>query len=248
MTLLDEVVEAHGGAERWGEAREIRATVRSGGLLPRTRFSGRALDEYRLRVEVGRPHAIMEPFPRDGERGVFDAGQVRVDQVHGETISSRENPRSHFTGSSGLRRNLRWDALDTAYFAGYALWNYLTTPIMLTREGFEVREGEDWDEDGERWRRLEVTFPEGVDTHSREQTFYVDARGLIRRVDYTAEVVSGFARAAHYCDALQEFDGLVLPTRRRVVPRRRSGRAFSRPTIVWIELDDVRVLDHGSGN
>ncbi len=39
----------------------------------------------------------------------------------------------HFTGSSGLRRNLRWDALDTAYFAGYALWNYLTTPIMLTR-------------------------------------------------------------------------------------------------------------------
>lgn len=241
MNLLEEVLEAHGGVERWSTTKRITARERVGGLLPRTRMPGNRFADAKVTVDVDERRVSFDPFPGPGRIGVFEPGQVRIETADGEVLESRIDPRRSFSGLAGLRRNLRWDALDAAYFAGYAMWNYLTTPLLLTRQGVEVREGGPWRESGEPWRRLEVSFAPGLDTHSARQTFYVDAGGLIRRHDYTAEVVSGWARAAHYVDGHREFDGLVFPTRRRVVPRGRRNRSLRGPTLVWIELDEVSV-------
>jgi hypothetical protein len=239
--LLDEVLEAHGGLERWRAARTVQARVRSGGLLLRTRVPGNRFADYRLAVEVDQPRAVMDPFPKHGQRGVFERGRVRIETDAGDLIASRDDPRAAFFGRAGLRRNLRWDALDSAYFAGYAMWNYLTTPLLLTRDGVEVGEGDSWEEDGERWRRLEVTFPDGLDTHSRRQSFYFDAQGRLRRHDYVAEPVGRWARAAHYCAEHAQAGGLVFPTRRRVRPIRRGNRSLPFPTLVWLELSELHV-------
>jgi hypothetical protein len=235
------VLEAHGRVERWSSAGGIRAHARTGGLLVRTRFPGNRLADYDLTVAVREPRAEFEPFPEAGRRAVFETEGVRVEDSSGDVLATRNRPRSAFTGLSGLRRNLRWDALDATYFGGYAMWNYLVTPYLLTRDGMAVREGEPWTEGGETWRRLEVDFPPDLDTHSPHQTFYIDGGGLIRRHDYTAEVIGRWARAAHYCTHHREFDGLVFPTRRRVLPRGIGGRALPGPTLVWIELDRVEV-------
>jgi hypothetical protein len=239
--LLDEVLEAHGGLERWRAARSLKAQVRSGGLLLRTRVSGNKLAAYAGTMTIAEPHFVLDPFPNEGHRGVYELGTARIETVSGELTASRDDPRTAFAGLSGLRRNLRWDPLDATYFAGYAMWNYLTTPLLLTRDGMRVQEGEPWREADEEWRRLEVDFPPDVDTHSAHQTFYVDGSGLIRRHDYTAEVVGGWANAAHYCDRHREFDGLVFPTRRRVLPRGLRNRSLPGPTLVWIEIDEVSV-------
>ena len=73
--LLDEVLEAHGGLERWRAARTVQARVRSGGLLLRTRVPGNRFADYRLTIEVREPRAVMDPYPRAGQRGVFDRGE-----------------------------------------------------------------------------------------------------------------------------------------------------------------------------
>lgn len=239
--LLEEVIEAHGGVRGWRAARAIRARVRSGGLLVRTRVPGNRLAEYELTVEVAEPRAVLEPFPTEGRRGVFDRGQARIESAAGETIESRADPRRAFSGRSGLRRNLRWDPLDSTYFAGYAMWNYLTTPHLLTRDGVGSREGEPWGEDGETWRRLEVSFPPALDTHSRNQTFYFDAAGRLRRHDYVAEVVGGWAHAAHYCADHVEAGGLLFPTRRWVRPIGPRNRSLPFPTMVRLELSGIEV-------
>ncbi|MEK6326056.1 MAG: hypothetical protein AABM66_00825 [Actinomycetota bacterium] len=239
--LLDEVLEAHGGLERWRAARTVRARVRSGGFLIRTRVPGSRFADYRLTVGVQEPLTVMDPFPKAGQRGVFERGQARIETDAGDVVASREEPRPAFFGRAGLRRNLRWDALDATYFAGYAMWNYLTTPLLLTRDGLEVSEGEPWRQDDEEWRRLEVTFPEGLDTHSRRQTFYFDAQARLRRHDYVAEVVGGWARAAHYCAEHAQAGGLVFPTRRWVRPIRPGNRSLPFPTLVWIELSELQV-------
>jgi hypothetical protein len=239
--LLAEVLEAHGGLERWRSARAIDARIHSGGLLSATRMPGNRLSSYRLRVGVAEPYAACEPFPRDGQRAVFDRGGVRIETDAGGVAASRGDPRPAFFGLAGLRRNLRWDALDATYFAGYAMWNYLATPLLLTRDGVRVAEGDRWREGGQEWRRLEVDFPPDLDTHSAHQTFYVDSSGLIRRHDYTAEVVGRWAKAAHLLADHREFDGLTFPTRRRVRPRGPGNRALSGPTLVWIDLDEIRV-------
>lgn len=132
--------------------------VRTGGLLLRTRVPGNRFADYRITVHVQQARTVLDPFPRDGYRGVFESGQVRIESHDGAVISSRAHPRAAFFGRSGLRRNIRWDPLDSVYFAGYAMWNYLTTPYLLTREGVAVEEGAPWQQEGETWRRLIVSF------------------------------------------------------------------------------------------
>jgi hypothetical protein len=241
MSLLDEVLEAHGGRERWAATRRLTARVRTGGVLPRTRMPGNRFADVRGTVEAHQPRIRIEPFPSDGEVGVFDHGEVRIETDDGEVLDSRADARARFSGRSGLRRNLRWDALDSIYFAGYANWNYVTTPFLFLREGVEVSEGGRWEEAGERWHRLEVTFPPDLDTHSREQTFYFDRLRFLRRHDYTAEVVGGWARAAHYCSEHVDAGGLVFPTRRRVYPRGPGNRSLGFPTLVSLDLSELEV-------
>jgi hypothetical protein len=245
VTLLDQVLDAHGGAARWHRARTVHARARSGGLLLRSRVPGNRFADYRLTVEIAEPRTVLDPFPADGLRAVFDRGAVRIEAADGgRVVAERADPRPAFFGRSGWRRNLRWDALDAAYFAGYAMWNYLTMPVLLTRDGVTLAEGEPWTEGNEEWRRLEVDFPDGLDTHSPQQTFYFDGAGLLRRHDYTAAVVGRWAKAGHYCSDHAQAGGLVFPTRRRVHPIRPGNRPLPFPTMVWIELSEIHV-DNG---
>ncbi len=58
------------------------------------------------------------------------------------------------------------------------------------------------------WSGIRATFPAELPTHSRIQDFYFDVQHRLRRLDYTAEVVGSWARAAHMCEEYREFDGL----------------------------------------
>jgi hypothetical protein len=168
---------------------------------------------------------VLEPYPKPGRRGVFEPDRVRIETDDGGVLADRADPRRGFPG---IRRRVWWDRLDALYFAGYALWNYLTTPLLLTRDGVRVQaEG----------RTLHASFPPGLPTHSPEQAFHVDEHGLIVRLDYTAEVFGRWAKAQHECSAHQTFDGLVFPTRRRVTP---PGRRW--PMLVWIDVDGLRLI------
>jgi hypothetical protein len=239
--LLEEVIDAAGGRRRWQQAKRVSADVGSGGLLMRMKGRAASFREYSVSVATEYQSAVLRPYPREGSSGVFDAGQVRIEAPDGEVIAERHAARDAFAGLSGLRRDLRWDELDALYFSGYALWNYLTIPFLFEGPGFEISEGEPLATGDGRWRRLDVVFPEGVHTHCREQTLYFDSRGLLRRHDYHPDVVSSLANAAHFCDEHREFDGLVFPTRRRVVPKSPLGRPLRGPTIVSLDLDSIEV-------
>jgi hypothetical protein len=239
--LLGKILDAHGGLESWRAAASLEAEVRSGGFLIRTRVPGTRFASYRAEVRVAEPRFVVDPFPRESQRGVYEHRLARIEDAAGHTVAERENPRAAFGGLSGLRRNVRWDALDSIYFAGYAMWNYLTTPLLLTRPEVEVSEGERWQEGGETWRRLDARFGPGIETHSEHQSFYVDADGRLRRHDYTATVVGRWARAAHMLADHRVFDGLLFPTRRWVRPIGPRGRPLPFPTMVWIEVTAISV-------
>lgn len=237
--LLRQALEAHGGEHRWRAVEQLVARVRSGGFALASRGRPRAFRAYEATITTGRPRVVITPYPAPGRRGVFEGDTVRIETADGRLVAARAGARLAFRR---FRRQLWWDRLDALYFAGYALWNYFTTPFLFTRPGFALREGEPWSEAGRTWRRLHVTFPPDVPTHCPEQVFYFDAGGVLQRLDYTAEVFGRWARAAHYCAGHRAFDGLLVPTRRRVHPRAASGRPRPFPTLVWIEVDDVRVI------
>jgi hypothetical protein len=236
--LVEKAIAAHGGMERFEAAGEIAVRLSCGGFAFLMRFKRGALASFEGRLSTSDPRVALSPYPAEGQRGILERNGVRIEGEDGTVLSEREDPRAAFRG---LRRNLWWDDLDLLYFAGYALWNYVCAPFMFVRPSFQVEEVEPWQENHERWRRLRVRFPGDIPTHSPEQDFYFDDAGLLRRLDYTAEVFGSWAKAAHYCWDHKEFSGLVVPTRRKVFPRRRDGRPRSRPTLVWIEIKDVTV-------
>jgi hypothetical protein len=115
----------------------------------------------------------------------------------------------------------------------------MATPFIFGDDGFDVSAGDEWVEHGEVWRRLAVTFPTKVQTHSPQQVFYVGEDGLIRRHDYTAEEFGAWAASAHYWLDHHAFDGLIVPRKRRVLVRRSDGRSRRHPLLVWINVQDV---------
>ena len=245
IELAERTIAAHGGESLWDGASEIGAEISSGGLAFASKLQGSAVRATQVRVSTDRQHVVFEEYPREGQRGVLEPdGSVRIETSAGEVLRRRADPRSAF---SDARHRLWWDRLDILYFGAYAIWTYLSTPFVFARDGYELTELGPWEEEGERWERLGVRFPAELHTHSREQVFYIDAAGLIRRHDYTAEPIGAWAKAAHYCMDHETFDGLVVPTCRRVYPRRADGRRRAHPRLVWIDVPSASVSPASSG-
>jgi hypothetical protein len=234
-SLLDDVVKAHGTLERWQGVGGLTVQLSSGGFAFAMKFQGRTRKDL-VQVSVDLQRTLFTQYPGPGRRGVFERGMVRIETGEGRVLAQRLDARSDLRS---LRHTLWWDKLDLLYFQGSALWTYLVSPFVFTTPDFELRELEPWQERGEVWRRLAVTFPPELHTHSREQVFYFDARGLLMRHDYTAEEFGGWAKAAHYCFDHREFGGLVFPTRRRVFLRAADNRPRPRPVLVWIDIQAV---------
>jgi hypothetical protein len=82
------------------------------------------LDTRRERIE-------LTPLGGPGRRSVFDTGPERLAILadDGTVIGKRDDPRGSF---AGFDWTTPWDLIQTTYFISYAMWNYLTSPFLLT--------------------------------------------------------------------------------------------------------------------
>jgi hypothetical protein len=240
VSLLDEVISAHGGADRWSSVQQLTMNVRVSGPILALRLKSPRTRSFEAVVDTQRFHISLNPFPRRGMRGVCDLQTVRI-EANGK--DQRPARREALRSTDGrLRRRFAWTDLHVLDFLGYAVWNYAVSPFVFSWAGFACHEGGTWHErDGSVWRALHVRYPPRLPAHSCKQTYYFDERGLLRRLDYTAEVFSHLARAAHYCARHQVFDGLVFPTHRVVFARKRSGHPFRRISLIEGWIDGVTV-------
>lgn len=176
--LLERVMEAHGGAERWNGIRAIDVVFNfSGRLLDLKGFPGH--HRPAVSIDTAKPRAVFQRLgggPDD--RWIFTPDRVWVERRDGEVVEERSNPRAAFAGHE---RSTPWDRLHLTYFLGYAIWNYLTVPFLFTRDGFTTRELEEHVEGNERWRVLEVTYPDDVPAHTKVQKLYFDEQFMLKR-------------------------------------------------------------------
>lgn len=239
MKLLDEVLAAYGGVGRWQQIDTIAIHQNVGGVLWSLKQVDGILDESTVEIRVQEQRAWHRPLPEPGMRSAYTPDRVVIesdDDAHREVQTLRD-PRASFAGHT---LTTPWSPLQLAYFAGYAMWTYLSEPYSLTFPGVHTEELGDWHEDGQTWRRLGVRYPDTIATHSADQVLYVDSDGLLRRRDYQVDVAGG-TPAAHYMDEHREFDGIVLPVKRVVHGRDEHGRKVPEPITVSIDIDDVRV-------
>lgn len=235
--LVRSALAAHGGAARWGGLTAVEAVISARGFL----FSAKrrpVLQRVRVSARTGEARFAFHDFPRVGETSeLIGDDEVRVLASDGAILARRVRPRSAFRE---WRRQLRWDHLDFVYFGGYAMWNYLVSPFLFLRRGFSFEALPPLATPGGSWSGMRGTFPAGLPTHSRIQDFYFDQQYRLRRLDYTAEVVGPWARAAHLCEDIREFGGFLVPTRRTVKPLPFGRKPLPFPTLVAIEVHDFR--------
>jgi hypothetical protein len=233
--LTELTIAAHGGLDRWNEHTSVTAHLRNGGLLWGLKGQDGTLADTRVRVDLHRQFASHYPIGQAGRRTALTPKHVAIETDSGEVLAERDNPRDSFAGHV---LETTWDELQLAYFAGYAMWTYLTEPFSFTMPGFKTEELTPWQEDGQTWRRLKVTFPDDIATHSAEQTFYVGSDGLFKRHDYNAEIIGG-GPAVHYPSEYREVDGIMFPTKRRVYPLNEDGTANLDLLFVTIDLNEI---------
>ena len=235
--LLDTVITAYGDLDRWRSLDRLTAKVSAGGVLWGLKGQPGILKDYTLTLTPNLQSATLAPFAAPDLRATYTPERVAIETVDGRLVEERTNPRASFSGHT---LQTPWDRLHAAYFAGYAMWTYLTEPFTFAEPGFCTVELEPWEEDGETWRRLQVSFPERIATHNRVQTYYIDAQGLIRRHDYRPDVLGpAETDSAHYGWGHQVFDGFVFATHRRVYPTDENGRKVAEPVIISIDLEDI---------
>lgn len=232
--LQQQVIEAHGGLDRFRQFSFLTARLHQFGILWDLKGKPDVLAHANVRVDLRKEEVSHWPFHPTQNRSRFTPDEVRIETRNGEVVESLPKPRASF---AGFAMETHWSDPQLAYFAGYTMWTYLTSPFILVQPGVVAEEIAPWSEEGETWRRLRVTFPETIATHSREQTFYIDAVGLIRRHDYEVEIQGNNAAARYLLDPVT-VEGIVLPSKFRVYPRTPDNTPAAEPLIVGVDLSD----------
>jgi hypothetical protein len=147
--LLARAVAAHGGLERWNEFSRMTVTIVSGGGLWPMKGLSQDSNPREKTITFHEEKASVSPFGQPDWRTAFSPDRIAIETSAGTLISKRSRPRILFAGHI---MNTPWDPLHRAYFNGYALWTYLTTPFLMATPGFKVEEITPWQEAGELWR------------------------------------------------------------------------------------------------
>ncbi len=235
--LLDVAVRAHGGLDRWRKIRSIRVAASITGAIWFVKGQGDALKDVVLTADTAAERLTIA-FPGRDRRAVFEPKRIVIHHMDGALIAARDNPELSFAGQ---RRETPWDDVHVIYFMGEALWTYLNTPFLYTQPGFVTEEIAPIHVDGEVWRRLRVTFPDHVKSHTRTQISCFGPDGLLRRHDYTVDILGG-ATGLNYASEYRDVGGIIFPTRRRIYAYEGDYRPVWDPLLVAIDMGEITLI------
>ena len=244
--LLDTALAAHGGLDRWNQVKSITVDAAITGAFWSVKGKDDALRNVRFEVDTTRQRLTMDYAGQD-KRSVFEPGRVVLQHRDGTLIDARDDPEKSFAGHEF---QTPWDDIHLAYFTGEALWTYLNTPFLYTGPGFVTEEiapieaagSEAAGSEGasETWRRLRVTFPDHIKTHTRQQILCFGPDGLLRRHDFSIDIVGG-GGALLYASGYRDVDGIVIPVTRRGYAWQGDYELVPEPLLVAIDMGSITI-------
>lgn len=232
--LVDRAIQAHGGMEAFGRFNRVRAKLHQGGVLWALKGQPTVLEDCEVTVWTREQRVSHGPFAPTQNHSIYTPRRVQIVDPNGSVVEDLIEPRASF---EGYEMETHWSQPQVGYFAGYTMWTYLTSPFILRQEGVVTEEIGPWTENGETFQRLRVTFPDRIATHSKVQTFYFDAKGLLRRHDYEVDI-QGKNAAARYLLEPVTVQGIVMPGKMRIYPRLADDTVAPEPLIVSVDLSD----------
>jgi hypothetical protein len=235
--LLNQALKAHGGLDRWNKMKAIEVAASITGAIWYVKGKGDFLKNVVLTAGT-RDERLTVDFPGQNKRATFEPSRIVIQSADGTLIEARDNPEEAFVGQ---QRETPWNDVHVIYFVGEALWTYLNIPFLYTYEGFTTEEIPSIQVEGETWRRLKATFPDTVKSHTREQISCFGSDGLLRRHDYTVDILGG-ATGLNYASEYRDVDGIIVPTKRRVYAYEGDYQLLKEPLLVAIDMGEIKLL------
>ena len=248
MRLVSHVLKAHGGRDHWRNKTAFSAHVSiSGALLPPP--DGRPPDGAPF-VAIGGYHLTTAPQRRPTVRELVIEGDTRIPhlKMFGSTDVTRYGVYTPNRAEFRTMSDRLLEALDNPvealaarppdrplrqierlFLFGGMVWSAITIPFLLDAPGVLVGE--------EPGRRLTVEFPDTIEPLAPKRLLHVTQDGLIGRYDYELRYLYP-ALLMDTASAHASFDGIVVPTLRRVRPLK-AGSERS-PALLDIEIFDIR--------
>ncbi len=187
ISLATAVIAAAGGS-RWSEVERIDLTRTLGGAVWGLKRATGTVEHGLTHVDVRRQRTRIDSFGPTGgfaeytpDRVTITTGRPGESEVldHPREVVRRARCRHPLVTSTGrlLCRVHDVDVHDRG--------------LVAPAPGVDTEEDGTWTEAGTSLRRLRVSYPSSITTHSRVQTLYVDGDDLVRRRDYEADVMGG---------------------------------------------------------
>ncbi len=235
--LLDMAVHAHGGLQRWNEFTTLKAELSVDGAIWHLKQQAGLLTDKIFEIDTHNERLTITPFTAPDRRSVFLPDRLVIETLGGDAVESRDDPEAAFAGQT---LETPWDKFHVAYFASEALWTYLTSPFLYTYSGFESEEIEPWQENGEEWRRLKVTFPDAIASHTKTQITHFGPDGLMRRHRLHRRRHSRRGqRAPNYVSDYRTFQGIKMPTKRRIYAYDENMQKTPEPLLVSLDFGQL---------
>lgn len=232
--LLQAAVNAHGGLDRWKRVKSVKVDAAITGAIWYVKGKPDFLKNVVLTAETHTERLTVD-FPGQNKRACFEPNKIVIETANGTQLDARDNPEKSFEGQE---RKTPWDDIHVTYFVGEALWTYLNTPFLYTYDGFVSEEIASIEVEGETWRRLKVTFPDSIKSHTKVQISCFGPDGLLRRHDYSVDILGG-ATGLNYASEYRDVDGIIFPTKRRIYAYEGDYQLVKEPLLVSIDMGEI---------
>jgi len=254
MNLVSHVLKAHGGRTHWRTKKAFSAHISiSGSLLPppdRPPPGGAhyvAVGGYHLpTASRGRPtlrELVIEGDTRipqlkifgstDVTRfGVYTPNRVEFRTTSNQLLEALDDP---IEALAARPRDRPLRVIERIFLFGGIVWSSIATPFLLDAPDVSVTEKPVRD-DSKTGRQLTVEFPETIEPLAPRRVLHVAEDGLIERHEYELRYLYP-SLLADTASAHIAFDGIVVPTLRRVRPLKADDHS---PALLDIEIFDIR--------
>lgn len=233
-TLLDSVIQAHGGTNIWDGFTDLVTDVDLSGQLFEQAGWSVMLPQSRLLLSLRGQHAIFL-LPEGRGQILLKPDQLTHFDADRKEVESMSSSSAHV---SQLEQGFMRDSLPAAFFLFNVVRRSTTAPFLYASSGFVTEEIEPWRENGEVWRVLKVTFPSGDDLPSRVQFAYYGPDGLLRRLRNKVPSLGGLD-LVEYVSSYNDVEGVQIPLLRHVFACDPDGRKIGDQPLGRIEFRDV---------
>lgn len=96
--LLEQVLAAHGGLDRWQELTTVRATIVTGGELWGLKGLVQDPAPREMTVSLHEERASLQPFGAPDQRTVFTRDRIAIEKIDGEVVAERLDSQASFAG------------------------------------------------------------------------------------------------------------------------------------------------------